>query len=89
MLPVEGKRGRQLTNSTQTHTHTQVRKNAEARTTSKISRLQTLVHKDDRRAKSEQHRAMRLLHMSHKLQAQAAQLLDDSTHDIMLEESEA
>ena len=48
---------------------------------------------DDRRAKSEQHRvthrAMRLLHMSHKLQAQAAQLLDDSTHDIMLEESEA
>ena len=51
--------------------------------------MQTLVHKDDRRAKSEQHRAMRLLHMSHKLQAQAAQLLDDSTHDIMLEESEA
>ena len=42
-----------------------------------------------RQLKMSQHRAMRLLHMSHKLQAQAAQLLDDSTHDIMLEESEA
>mmetsp|Transcript_76072 Transcript_76072/g.111403 ORF Transcript_76072/g.111403 Transcript_76072/m.111403 type:complete len:254 (+) Transcript_76072:546-1307(+) len=40
-----------------------------------------------RQAKREEQRAMRLIHMSHKLQGKAAELLDASTKDIEIEEN--
>ena len=61
----------------------------ERATQQKLSHQEALVSSNTRKVKREQKRAMRLMHMSHKLQAKAAQLIDASTKDIQLEEEGA